>query len=99
MAIISDTISFSLSHFYHTLSQDIHFFFLREIKGPVCRTNGLIFSKLTTSSRKHPGVERTDIQMFMEPTSGCTDMEDGGVEDFFRPVLTKKVLTSGCKGL
>jgi len=27
MAITSDTILFSLSHFYHTLSQDIHFFF------------------------------------------------------------------------
>jgi hypothetical protein len=50
---------------------------LREIKGTVCRTNGLIFSKLTTSVRKHPGVGRTDIRMFKEPTSGCTGVKMG----------------------
>ena len=51
--------------------------FLREIKGSVCRTNGLIFSKLTTFVRKHPGVGRTDIRMFKEPTSGCTGVKMG----------------------
>jgi len=80
MAITSDTILFSLSHFYHTSITPYHktsVSFLREIKGFVCITNGLIFSKLTTFVRKHPGVARTDTRMFKEPTSGCTGVKMG----------------------
>ena len=51
--------------------------FLREIKGSVCITNSLIFSKLTTFVLEHPDVERTDTRMFKEPTSGCTGVKMG----------------------
>ncbi len=66
-----------LYHTSITLYHKTSISFLREIKGTVCRTNGLIFSKLTTSVRKHPGVGRTDIRMFKEPTSGCTGVKMG----------------------
>ena len=88
MMLIGDTSLFSLSHLYHTLSQ-IPVSFSEEIYEPICRINGLIFSKLTIFFRVHPDVGRMNIRVFILPTSGCTSGKTG-MEDAFSALFWQK---------